>query len=200
MQAGVELRELAKFHFTRNLSDSLELIAEVGDHYGFSREDLAYCDVSVFKELHVAATDPKAILSLSIDQGKAHYAETLNVSLPPLIAKPEDVWAFEWPESVPNYITQKQVTARVVGCEAREQLSGAIICIPNADPGFDWVLSYQIAGLITAWGGANSHMAIRAGELGLPAVIGAGEILYRRWSGAQRLHLDCAGRRVEVVD
>jgi hypothetical protein len=200
MQAGVELRELAKFHFTRNLSDSLELIAEVGDHYGFSREDLAYCDVSVFKELHVAATDPKATLSQSIDQGKAHYAETLKVSLPPLIAKPKDVWAFEWPESVPNYITQKQVTARVVGCEAREQLSGAIICIPNADPGFDWVLSYQIAGLITAWGGANSHMAIRAGELGLPAVIGAGEILYRRWSGAERLHLDCAGRRVEVVD
>ncbi len=52
---------------------------------------------------------------------------------------------------------------------------------------------------MTAWGGANSHMAIRAGELGLPAVIGAGEVLYRRWSQAGRLHLDCAGRRVEVL-
>jgi glutamine kinase len=30
-------------------------------------------------------------------------------------------------------------------------------------------------------------------------VIGAGEVLYRRWSEAQRLHLDCAGRRVEVL-
>jgi hypothetical protein len=199
MQAGIELRELAKFHFTRNLSDALALIAKVGGQYGFSREDLAYCDIAAFKELHVAATDPKDVLLRSIEQGKARYAETLKISLPPLIAKPEDVWAFEWPETAPNFITQKLVTAPVVGCDEREQLAGAVVCIPNADPGFDWLFAYPIAGLITAWGGANSHMAIRAGELGLPAVIGAGEVLYRRWSSAKRLHLDCAGRRVEVL-
>ena len=199
LQTGIELRELAKFHFTRNLSDALALIAEVGGQYGFTREDLAYCDIAAFRELHVAATDPKDVLSHAIEQGKARYAETLKVSLPPLIAKPEDVWAFEWPETAPNFITQKQVTSPVVGCDAREQLAGAIVCIPNADPGFDWLFAYPIAGLITAWGGANSHMAIRAGELGLPAVIGAGEVLYRRWSEAQRLYLDCAGRRVEVL-
>ncbi len=199
MQAGIELRELAKFHFTRNLSDALALITEIGGQYGFSREDLAYCDIAAFKELHVAATDPKDVLMRAIEQGKERYAETLKISLPPLIAKPEDVWAFEWPETAPNFITQKQVTSSVAHCDAREQLAGAIVCIPNADPGFDWLFAYPIAGLITAWGGANSHMAIRAGELGLPAVIGAGEALYRRWSSAQRLHLDCAGRRVEVL-
>jgi hypothetical protein len=199
VQAGIELRELAKFHFTRNLSDALALVAECGAQWGFSREDLAYCDIAVFKELHVAAADPKDVLLCSIEQGKSRYQETLAVSLPPVIARPEDVWAFEWPETAPNFITQKQVTAPVVGCEARESLAGAVVCIPNADPGFDWLFAYPIAGLITAWGGANSHMAIRAGELGLPAVIGAGELLYRRWSGAQRLHLDCAGRRVEVL-
>jgi hypothetical protein len=199
MQAGIELRELAKFHFTRNLSDALALIIEVGGQYGFSREDLAYCDIAAFKELHVAATEPKEVFLRSIEQGKTRYAETLKTSLPPLIARSEDVWAFEWPETAPNFITQKQVTAPVVGCDARERLAGAIVCIPNADPGFDWLFAYPIAGLITAWGGANSHMAIRAGELGLPAVIGAGEVLYRRWSIAQRLHLDCAGRRLEVL-
>jgi hypothetical protein len=199
MQAGIELRELAKFHFTRNLSDALALIAEVGARYGFSRDDLAYCDIAAFKELHVAAIDPKDALTRSIKQGKARYAETLKISLPPLIAKSEDVWAFEWPEMAPNFITQKRVTAPVVGGDARARLAGAVVCIPNADPGFDWLFAYPIAGLITAWGGANSHMAIRAGELGLPAVIGAGEVLYRRWSSAQRLHMDCAGRRVEVL-
>ena len=81
----------------------------------------------------------------------------------------------------------------------RIAIHAATGAIPSADPGFDWLFAYPIAGLITAWGGANSHMAIRAGELGLPAVIGAGDVLYRRWSGAQRLHLDCAGRRVEVL-
>lgn len=199
LQAGIELRELAKFHFSRNLSDALALINKVGRQWGFSTEDLAYCDIAVFKELHVAAANPRELLSRSIEQGKARNAETVKISLPPLIAQPEDVWSFEWPETAPNFITQKQVVAAVSGCNDRKRLSGAIVCIPNADPGFDWLFAYPISGLITAWGGANSHMAIRAGELGLPAVIGAGEILYRRWSEAQRLLIDCAGRRVEVL-
>ncbi|MBI96966.1 MAG: phosphoenolpyruvate synthase [Verrucomicrobiales bacterium] len=199
IQSGIELRELAKFHFTRNLSDALALITEIGVQHGISREDLAFADIEVFKELHVGATSQKDALLRSIDRGRARYAETLKISLPPLIAKPDDVWAFEWPEAEPNYITQKQATAPVVNDTSREKLEGVIVCIPNADPGFDWLFSYPIAGLITAWGGSNSHMAIRAGEIGLPAVIGAGEVLYRRWAAAQRLHLDCAGRRVEIL-
>jgi hypothetical protein len=199
MQAGIELRELSKFHFTRNLSDALALVKEVGAYHNINQEDLAYCDIAIFKELHVAATDPKDLILRSIELGKSRYAESLKISLPPLIVRPEDVWNFEWPETAPNFITQKQVTAKVVQCNDRKQLAGAIVCINNADPGFDWLFAYPIAGLITAWGGANSHMAIRAGELGLPAVIGAGEILYRRWSSAQRLHLDCACRLVEVL-
>jgi hypothetical protein len=200
LQAGIELRELAKFHFTRNLSDGLSLITEYGAKWGIASQDLAYCDISVLKELHIAAAETSGSLLRSIEQGKARYAETLKISLPPLISKPEDVWAFEWPETEPNFITQKNVIGPVVRCDERQRLNGAIVCIPNADPGFDWLFAYPIAGLITAWGGANSHMAIRSGELGLPAVIGAGEALYRHWSGAKRLHLDCPGRRVEVLE
>ena len=199
MQEAIELRELAKFNFTRNLSDVMSLIIEVGCQYDLSREDLAFCDIAAFKELHVAATDPKELLLGAIEQGKARYSKTLKISLPPLIAQPEDIWAFECPESAPNFITQKQITAPVVGCDNHEKLAGAIVCISNADPGFDWLFAHPIAGLITAWGGANSHMAIRAGELGLPAVIGSGEMLYQRWSEAYRLHVDCAGQRVEVL-
>lgn len=199
LQAGIELRELAKFHFTRNLSDALALVGECGAQWGLSREDLAYCDIGAFSELHVGAADPKDVILPSIEQGRARYRETQAVCLPSLIARPEDVWGFEWPEMAPNFITQKRVTAPVVSGDARKGLEGAIVCIPNADPGFDWLFAYPISGLITAWGGANSHMAIRAGELGLPAVIGAGEVLFRRWSGARRLHLDCAGRKVDVL-
>jgi len=199
LQAGIELRELAKFQFTRNLSDTLALIGECGSKWGFGLEDLAYADVMAFKELYVASADGRDILARSIEQGKARYAETLATCLPPLITKPEDVWAFEWPETEPNFITQKQVTAPVADCEDRAALAGAIVCIPNADPGFDWLFAYPIAGLITAWGGANSHMAIRAGELGLPAVIGAGDMNYRQWRQARRLRIDCAGRKVELL-
>lgn len=199
MKSGIELRELAKFHFTQNLSDALVLITEVGKNYGFSKEDLAYCDIRTLQDLHITASDPKDILLQSIEKGKLRYTDTLKLSLPPLITRSEDVWGFEWPETSPNFITQKQVTAPVIGYEMRDKLENSIICIPSADPGYDWLFAYPIAGLITAWGGANSHMAIRAGEMELPAVIGAGEMLYRRWSEAQRLHIDCAGRRVNVL-
>ena len=42
-------------------------------------------------------------------------------------------------------------------------------------------------------------MAIRAGELGIPAVIGAGEILYEKWSKANTINLDCGKQLVEVL-
>ena len=160
---------------------------------------MAYADITVFKELHIAAANPKATLEKSIEQGKERYKQTMSLSLPPLIVNPDDVWAFTWPESSPNFITQKQVTAPVVGCGNTEVLAGSVVCITNADPGYDWLFSYPIAGLITAWGGVNSHMAIRASELGLPAVIGAGEMLYRHWSNSKYLFIDCPGRRVKVL-
>jgi phosphohistidine swiveling domain-containing protein len=199
MKAGIELRELAKFHFSKNLSDTLSLIAEIGDKYQFTREDLAFCSIDIFKELHVGANDPRDLISQGIAQGKARYNETLKISLPPLISGPNDIWAFESPESTPNYITQLNVTAAVTGASDIKSMRGKIICIPNADPGFDWIFSHGIAGLITAWGGANSHMAIRSGELSLPAIIGTGEKLYKLWSSANMLKIDCAAKRVEIV-
>ncbi|MBU2097520.1 MAG: phosphoenolpyruvate synthase [Gammaproteobacteria bacterium] len=199
LQAGIELRELAKFHFTRNLSDALALITQLACQYGFDRDDIAFCDIQTLQELHVAACDPQQSIRDAIARGKARYQDTASLSLPPLISDVSQIYQFEWPETAPNFITQKQTTAAVVDCHDKSLLAGKIVCIPNADPGYDWLFAYPIAGLITAWGGANSHMAIRAGELGLPAIIGAGERSFRQWSAASRLHIDCAGRRVEII-
>ena len=51
-------------------------------------------------------------------------------------------------------------------------LANKIVLIENADPGYDFIFSYKIKGLITEYGGANSHMSIRCLELGIPAIIG----------------------------
>ena len=45
------------------------------------------------------------------------------------------------------------------------------------------------------YGGANSHMAIRAAEFGLPAAIGIGENLYRTISNKSELELN-PGQRI----
>ncbi len=199
LQAGIELREYAKFVFTRNLSDALSLFRKWGGTFGFSADELAYANIGCIRELYAGTDDPHAILAHSIAEGKARYSETGQLWLPPLITRPEDVWAFYVPECEPNFLTQGSASGPVVTPEQRDRLAGGIVFIPSADPGFDWLFSHPIAGLVTAYGGVNSHMAIRANEIGLPAVVGAGEARFSQWSQAKRLHIDCAGRRVEVL-
>jgi glutamine kinase len=78
-------------------------------------------------------------------------------------------------------------------------LSGKIVLLQQADPGYDWLFGENIAGLITQYGGANSHMAIRAAEMGLPAAIGVGEKLYDTLLIATTLELDCLGQTIRIV-
>ena len=75
-----------------------------------------------------------------------------------------------------------------------------IVVIENADPGFDWIFSRKIAGLITKYGGANSHMAIRCAEFSLPAAIGCGERLFSSLSKAEAVELNCSSRRILTHD
>ncbi len=199
LQSGIELREYAKFVFTRSLSDALSLFREWGGSQGFSAEELSYANINCIRDLYAGSDAEREVLMRSIEEGRARYGETCSLWLPPLITRPEDVWSFEVPESEPNFVTQLCATGPVARPEERERLERAIIFISSADPGFDWLFSHPIAGLVTAYGGVNSHMAIRANELGLPAVIGAGEALFDKWSQAKRIHIDCAGRRVEML-
>ena len=199
LQAGIELREYSKFLFSRNLSDALSAIRGYGATFGFSADDMSYADIRVIYELYASAADPHKLLQDSIARGRAQFAEACTLVMPPLIVDESDVWAFHLPPTEPNFITQKSVTARVSSAEHANLLAGAIVAIPSSDPGYDWLFSRRIAGLITAYGGANSHMAIRAGELGLPAVIGAGEQMFRIWSKARILRIDCARHQVDVM-
>ncbi len=136
----------------------------------------------------------------SVAQGRERHALTRNLVLPPMIASPGEVFAFHLPASQPNFITQKKITAPVASIsDPPESFAGRILFVPSADPGFDWIFTRNISGFVTQFGGANSHMAIRAGELGIPAVIGAGETLFRRWQTARQLCLDCTNQKVMLI-
>jgi hypothetical protein len=199
LQAAIQGREYAKFVFTRSLSDYLRRLGEIGAAHGFTLDDLSYLDARVVEELHAGSGDVAEAFARSIAAGRTAHAETCTIVLPPLIASPRDVYGFELPPADPNFITQGAAEGPVMDASAApDRLAGAIVCIPNADPGFDWLFARGIAGLVTAYGGVNSHMAIRAAELRLPAVIGAGETHYARWSKARTLRLDCVNRRVEA--
>lgn len=200
LKAGIEGREYSKFVFTKSLSYALEMFAKLGEIHGFSRDDMSYLDCLVIDRLYSSTADVKRVLADSIEEGKRRYAETLTMTMPPVILSPDDIYAFHMPSGAPNFITIGDVFGQVWAGElSRDDISGKILLIPAADPGFDWIFSCDILGFITAYGGANSHMAIRAGELGIPAVIGVGEKEFSRLSRANALHIDCSNKKIEVL-
>ena len=200
LKAGIEGREHSKFVFTRSLSDAISLFKELGVEYGFSADDCSYADIGIIRELYISTRDPKDLLGQSIESGQRRYDLTKHLMLPSLIVNTDDVWAFHMPHHEPNYITDKIAVGHVTTDDGdHSALHGSILFISSADPGFDWIFSRGIAGFITKYGGANSHMAIRAGELGIPAVTGVGETLFAQWSEAQVLQVDCANRQVVVL-
>ncbi len=197
IRAAIEGREFAKFIFTRSLSDALSIFKGLGAKHGFTAEDCSFANITCIKELYSSSHDVKSVLKQSIIEGKKDYEVACELRLPPVIVDESDIRCFEVLASDPNFITQKSVTGKVVFSDADTgDLEDAILFIPSADPGFDWIFSHNVKGFVTVYGGVNSHMAIRAGELGIPAVIGAGEVLYAEWSQASLLEIDCGNRKV----
>jgi phosphohistidine swiveling domain-containing protein len=197
IKAGIEGREYAKFVFTRSLSHALSLIRQLGEDHGLSAEDCAFLNYDVVRTLYSESGSVREALLESVAHGRERHALTRNLVLPPIIASPDEVFAFHLPPSQPNFITRKSVTAPVASVgDPPESFAGRILFVPSADPGFDWIFTRGISGFVTQFGGANSHMAIRAGELGIPAVIGAGEALFQRWQTARKLCLDCTNQKV----
>lgn len=198
----IEGREYGKFAFTRNLSMALKLIGEIGQEYGISKEDCAFLYIHDIYELYASVGDVGTSFQRSIRKGKCDYEVTRSITLPPMIIRAEDVMSFYYPDSEPNYITSQQTIGEIcvleAGCQA-EKLADKIVLIPSADPGYDWIFSHQIKGFITMFGGANSHMAIRAGELSIPAVVGVGAKNFEEYKSAKMLEIDAGGKLVRIL-
>lgn len=204
MKQSIEGREHAKLLFTRSLSDILERCAQLGERYaGLDREDISHLDVRTVLDCYgrVDSRDLADILGSSIAANKAEHEISRAIQLPNLLVDPEGIYHFELSGAEPSFVTNGRISAEVVAeidLYVRP-LQGRIVFIRSADPGFDWIFSKRIGGLVTMMGGGNSHMAIRAAEQGIPAVIGCGEVNFRRWSRAAQLLVDCANRSVAVV-
>ena len=204
LRHAIEGREYSKFVFTRNLSAALEDFARIGAGMDLTREQMSYLHVDDLLSLRKGGAARTADwLRSRAKAGEEEYRRTLAVELPALVSSREELWAFEQFEPVPNYVTRQTLRAPVVAIAATStagaDLKGRIALIPSADPGYDWLFLKGIRGLITAYGGVNSHMAIRAAEQGLPAAIGVGQHRYDALQKAGVVELDCAGRTIRVV-
>lgn len=200
LSRAIQARESVKFDFTRNLSIALDLIINYGmETLELTREDVGFLTFDDIRAMRTGQLIERQLPEF-VKLRKSAFAEQQLAKLPSFISREEDFFGFEQEKSEANFITRLMVVADLafVKSDQTKTISGKIIAIPNADPGFDWIFSHDIAGLITQYGGANSHMAIRCAELEIPAAIGIGDKLYEGLHEGQ-LMLDCQKGRFEYV-
>ena len=192
---AIEARERLKFEFTNNFSQAIEMIGAAGGAMGVSRDDLSFLDVGALRRGTGWAAE--------IETARARHAVQITLSLPPLVFDAADFDVVERPVARPNFVTQRAVRADLITVNGKGvpegTLEGKVVLIEQADPGFDWLFTQGIAGLVTKYGGVASHMAIRCAEFGLPAAIGCGDVIYRQLSGARGVFLDCAQSQVRPI-
>lgn len=188
-------REHAKFIFSRNLSDALEIIAFFGERAGLDREAASFFEIQPLLDWTTSAQPETAHEHFGrlVAANRELLARASGLKLGYLIRSVRDVYVAPQHRAAPNFVGTGEALAPVVrlfaGSPCDVDLAGKIVCIENADPGFDWIFTRNIAGLVTRFGGANSHMAIRCAEYGLPAAIGAGERLFDMAAAARTLYL-----------
>ncbi len=197
-------REKFKFEFTKNLSLILELISTIGKNLKLSRKELAYLDIStILNSTNKSKSEIRKEWNKKINSKKNTFLINNHLSLPQIISSKNDFDIITYHLSQPNYITQKIIKSSLLELTADTKFSSiknSILLIENADPGYDWIFSKNPAGLITKYGGVASHMSIRCAEIGLPAAIGTGEVLFEKLKTSTKIQLDCKNQQIFVLE
>lgn len=197
LRTAIEGRESAKFSFTRLLSWALEEIKELAREWDMSVDHISHLRIEQILDVatnnQIDASSREKLIATSEENRKAHELAS-HMKLPGFISSSDDLFAFVTGHEVPNFVGNTAIINPLVhiasGETAPGTLAGKIVLIEAADPGFDWIFGHDIAGLVTKYGGANSHMAIRAAEFGLPAAIGVGDGLFDELEKKETIELD----------
>ena len=190
-------REYGKFVFTRSVSAMLEIIAHFGEENKLSREEMSH--IPIWDILGIGVESGYANIEEKLRRvshiNKTRHSTTTALRLPQVLSDSEGVYVIPFQVSLPNFITSKKISGESIYIGPHQNVSdicNKIILIENADPGYDWIFGQSIKGLITKFGGANSHMAIRCAEFAIPAAIGCGEQRFDRLVKSDGISLDCS--------
>ncbi len=203
IEKSIKGREYSKFIFTRSISDSFNLLAEWGRENGLSKKDISFIDYNFLTKMNSKSEKESDLQLLNnlVKIGKEDFEFNNHLLLPDLICNPRDLVHFHLPTNKPNFVTNNSVSGEVVKIDNNQEsfsISDKIVMIESADPGYDWIFTHNIKGLITKYGGVASHMAIRCAEFNLPAAIGCGR-QFDTFSTNDKLIIDCSNNLIKRV-
>lgn len=198
---SIYYREYSKFIFTKSIDAVFENLTKFGKKYGLTKNDLSYLEIGNILELHynLDATNIIEDLKKIIIRNKNNYIKNQSIHLPEIITNWKDLYIYEKNSENGNFITQKKIngeTFELKNLKDINKIKNKILLIENADPGYDFIFSQEIKGLITKYGGQNSHMSIRSAELSLPAAIGVNDENYNRIKNKKNITIDCLNKKI----
>tara|TARA_B100002019_G_scaffold291580_1_gene312156 strand:- start:1943 stop:4261 length:2319 start_codon:yes stop_codon:yes gene_type:complete len=203
IKSSIQLREYSKFIFTKSIDRIFKYLKILGKRLKINNHDLAFTNIKTIKDLYYNLSNHDIIEKLrsEIRINKNDYEENKFIKLPEVITNKNDIYFFKETENKINFVGSEKVTGSLMLLDKSNKinLENKIIIIENADPGYDFIFSHKIKGLITKFGGANSHMSIRCNELNLPAAIGIGEKKYKEIIDGKKILLDCENNLLKVL-
>ena len=201
---AIKQREYSKFIFTKSIDLIFKNLTNFGKKYNISNDDLSYVKIQKILDMYFNLSNYSTINNLKrhIKENKKEYLSNKIINLPDVIKSPRDLYIrIKEPEKI-NFISNKNIIAKVIVYDKNKigNKYDGIVCIENADPGYDFLFSKNIKGLITKYGGLNSHMSIRCSELNLPALIGVGEKNFNDIIKYKMLNIDCISKKIELIN
>ena len=197
-------REYSKYVFSKGIDLIFKNLIELGKSLNISRDDLKFISIKTIKNAYNNLHPIKfeKILKNEILQNKKLYYYSKMIKLPDVITTSSDIFQFTQDLNKENYVTNFRVESGIYLFQNSikkfnpKKIINKIVFIENADPGYDFIFSYKIKGLITQYGGANSHMSIRCMEQNIPAAIGIGEKKFNFFSKCKKIQLDCERKKI----
>ena len=189
-------REKSKLFFTEIVNEIFNQLKILFRRIKLKESDLQYLDVNKILGLYEKFDheDIARDLKININRNRDMYVFNQNFSMANVLLDKNDVYIYYESQASPTFITDKEVLSKFINLKNMKKnlnLNDKIICIENADPGYDFIFNYRIKGLITAFGGPNSHMSIRCNEFSVPAAIGIGEKKFQQLFNKNSLYLNC---------
>ena len=197
VKESIYQRERVKLIFTKSIDEIFLNLINLGKEIGINRNHLQHLTINSIIDAYnnLEAFRLKKKIKIQLKENIEQFSINRLVEFPDIIKRPEEIYEFVKSSNKANYITKKNYTGEIMEINKINKnyssLKNKIILLENADPGFDFIFSNKIKGLITKYGGANSHMSIRCFELDIPAAIGVGDIIYKKIKNSKRINLDC---------
>ncbi len=203
LSKGIQFREYSKFIFTKSIDYIFKEIKYLSNRNGISIYKLSHLNVKIIKELYYNLNNEsvKDFLNTNINKNLKTFKFNQFIELPQIIINPKDVFYFTEKTEKANFFGYKISEAETYFLQRNnfKTLDNKIVCIRGADPGYDFIFDHEISGLITEYGGANSHMSIRCSELNIPAAIGVGSINFNKIINSKKVNLDPIAKKISIL-